>query len=155
MTQPLKLLNTALVATLLAGCAAPGYGPNYGHPALNAIPQYQVVYVQPVPVGPPPPVVYVPAPPVNHYSNAWATVGGATVGGLAGLQVGNGNGRLAAGAIGATLGGMAAQGAGSQREVVGGLAGGLIGSRFGDGRGRAAATVFGAGLGAFLAAPPQ
>jgi uncharacterized protein YcfJ len=125
-------LSTALVLASCALLGACAHRPvaNYGHPALNAL---------------------APAPQV---SNDPGRVGlGALVGGLAGAQVGSGNGRLAAAGAGAAIGAMTAQGQYSHEAALGGLAGGLVGSRIGGGNGRVAATALGAGLGAWLAVP--
>lgn len=121
-----------IVACLALGACAhrPASQVNYGHPALNAM------------------------APVSHVQNDPARVGlGAVIGGLAGAQVGSGNGRLAAAGAGAAIGAMAAQGQYSPEAALGGLAGGLIGSQVGGGSGRVAATALGAGLGAWLAVP--
>lgn len=133
MAMSLRTLALIAAAAALAGCAAPRQPQaNFGHPALNA----------------------AVAPAAPQRTNDPARVAGAAlIGGLAGAQVGKGNGQVAAAATGAAIGAMAAQGGVSQEATLGAVAGGLIGSQVGSGGGRVAASALGAGLGAWLAVP--
>lgn len=70
-------------AAALGGCAAPPQTVNYGHPALNAA------------------VAPMPAAATNDPGRVAL---GTLAGGLIGAQVGQGNGRVAAAALGAGLG---------------------------------------------------
>jgi hypothetical protein len=154
-----RLLLVAACAAI-TGCAyrAPATV-NHGHPALNAISapapvavavpvqQYVLVPVQAAPA---------PVAPIQQLHNDPGRVAmGALIGGLAASHIGRGDGRVAAVAVGAGVGAMAAQGGYSSEAAVGGLAGALIGSHVGRGNGRVGAAALGAGLGTWLAVPRE
>lgn len=162
-----SVIAAAMAASILTGCAAPGYSsqvppPGYGNPAYY--PPAAAAYAPGYRAQPPARYAYgfepqayrqpyAPAPTRDYQSNRAASSGaiGAVAGGLIGSSVGQGNGRVAASALGAVAGYQSgrsladpcAPGA-SAGGMVGAVAGGLLGGSIGQGNGRAAAAALGA-----------
>ncbi|MDB5728495.1 MAG: glycine zipper protein [Noviherbaspirillum sp.] len=108
-------IATLLAASILAGCAVPGYGPSASQPYPQPYPQQYPQYPQyPMPASAPQPysgmygvidsIQMVQAPDNTSPGIGAGAVIGGVVGGVLGNQVGGGRGRTAATVAGAVGG---------------------------------------------------
>lgn len=168
--KTLTLITTLGLVALASGCAqtggySPGYSSNryYEQPAQYERPTYDDRYVQRHDRQYQPTryesarYANEPAPAPQSGGSVLPQVAGAVVGGVIGSRFGQGNGRVAASAIGAATGAYAAGKLSdpcsadlNAGNVVGGIAGALLGATVGRGNGRIAGAAVGAAAGSVV-----